>query len=104
MVIRLSPTLEKRVARAAKAKGIRPDRLVRVALSQYLAPKRNPRAQVSEARLRLRQLARYKKPVTDFDAEVHAARQYARQLEEENAEFIEAAAGRFAGPESNGSK
>jgi hypothetical protein len=42
--------------------------------------------------------------VTDFDAEVHAARQYARQLEEENAEFIEAAAGRFAGSESNGSK
>ncbi len=104
MVIRLSPTLEKRVARAAKAQGIKPERLVRVALDQYLAPKRKPREQVSEARLKLRQLARYKRPVSDFDAEVHAARRYARQLEEENAEFIEAAAGRFAGSESSGSK
>lgn len=89
MVIRLSPTLEKRVARAAKAQGIKPERLVRVALDQYLAPRRKPRAQVSEARRQLDELLRHKKKVEDFDAAVHAAKRYAGKLLEDNADWID---------------
>ncbi len=50
MVIRLSPTIQKRVTRAAKAKGIKPSQLVEDALKEYLTAERKPREQVSEAR------------------------------------------------------
>lgn len=98
MVIRLSPTIQKRVTRAAKAKGIKPSQLVEDALKEFLKTKREPREQVSDARRRLRELARYKKPVADFDAAVHRAKARARQSYEDNAEFIELAARRFSEP------
>ena len=98
MVIRLSPRLQKRLERAAKVRGVKPSKLIENALKQYL----RPRDQVSEARRRLRELAKYKKPITDFDAALHAARRYARQLEEDNTEFLELAAKRFAKPSDHG--
>ncbi len=101
MVIRLSPTMQKRVERAAKARGVKPSKLVEELLTERLVAERKPREQVSEARKRLRELAKYKKKVDDFDAELHEARRYARQLEEDNAEFIEAAARRYAKPEGS---
>lgn len=94
MVIRLSPTLEKRVARAAKARGVKPDKLVADALKQYLAVERKPRAEVSEARRQLHALVRHKKKVVDFDAEVHAAKRSAGRLYEDNADWIERVAGK----------
>ncbi len=89
MVIRLSPTIEKRVARAAKAKGIKPSQLVEAALKEYLAAERKPREQVSEARRQLDELLRRKKKTVDFDAEVHQAKRSAGKLYEDNADWIE---------------
>ncbi len=91
MVIRLSPTMEERVEQAAKAKGIEPGQLVEEALDKYLA-KDEPRQEVSEARRQLRELMKDKKPAMDFDAALHDARRYARQLEEDNADWIESLA------------
>jgi hypothetical protein len=96
MTIRLSPALEKRVQRAAKARGMKPSEWVEKALREYLKGVGTTQTHVSEARRRLRALAKYKKPVTDFDTAVHEARRYARQLESDNAEFIEAAAKRYS--------
>jgi predicted transcriptional regulator len=73
MVIRLSSTLQKRVEREAKARGAKPAKLFEDALREYLASKRKPRNQVSEARQQLRELLKHKKKVDDFDAAVHAA-------------------------------
>ncbi len=101
MVIRLSPTLKKRVARAAKAKGVTPTKLAETALKEYLAPKSKPREEVSEARRQLRELAKYKKPIADFDAAVHSAKAYARKSYEDNAEFIELASKRFSKSENS---
>lgn|GEM_PF-1214309 len=97
MVIRLSPTMKRRIERAAKTQGITPSKFVEEMLKERLKAKRKPRAEepVSEARRRLRELARYKKPVLDFDAAVHRAKAAARQSYEDNAEFIELAAKRF---------
>jgi len=95
MVIRLSPTIEKRVARAAKAKGIKPSQLVEAALREYLAAERKPREQVSEARRQLNELLRHKKKSVDFMAEVHEAKREAGRLYEDNAEWIERASHRF---------
>ncbi|MBI5649453.1 MAG: hypothetical protein HZC40_03245 [Chloroflexi bacterium] len=96
MVVRLSPTIQKRVERKAKAQGIKPAQLIELALKQYLAPKPKPVAPVSDARRQLNESARFMKKNVDFDAALHAARQYARQLEADNAEFIEMASKRFA--------
>ncbi|MCL4490164.1 MAG: hypothetical protein M1570_18830 [Chloroflexi bacterium] len=95
MVIRLSPSLEKRVERAAKAKGIKPSKLVEEAVKEYLAAKGKPHDEVSEARRQLRELLKHKRKVVDFDAAVHEARREARQLEEDNAEWIERAGHRY---------
>jgi len=95
MTIQLSPALEKRVAREAKARGIKPKELVEQALRAYLKPPTKTRPQESEARRRLRELTKYKKRNVDFDTAVHEARKYARQMEADNAEFIELAAKRY---------
>jgi len=98
MTIQLSPALQKRVARTAKARGITAKQLVEEALRAYLKPPPKARPQESEARKRLRELNKYKKKEADFDAALHRARAYARQLEEDNAEFIELVANRYARP------
>ena len=85
MVIRLSPTLQKRVERAAIARGVKPSKLVEAALKEYL----NPRDQVSEARRQLRQLLKHKKKTVDFDAAVERAKHYAGKLLDDNADWIE---------------
>ena len=95
MVIRLSPTIQKRVTRAAKAKGIEPSQLVEDALKEFLKTKREPREQVSEARRQLDELLKHMRKPVDFDAEVHAAKRRAGQLYEDNAEWIERASHRF---------
>ena len=101
MVIRLSPTLQKRVTRAAQAQGITPEKLVSAALKQYLAPpKSSATEEISESRRRLRELARYKKPVLDFDAAVHRAKELAHQSYEDNADLLELAAQRFKSHDS----
>ncbi len=87
MVIRLSSTMVKRVERAAKARGIKPSKLVEDALKEYLTDK--PHEEISEARRQLRELLKDQKPPDDFMAAVHEARRYARQLEEDNADWIE---------------
>ncbi|MBM3129386.1 MAG: toxin-antitoxin system HicB family antitoxin [Chloroflexi bacterium] len=91
MVIRLSPTLEKRVARAAKAKGVKPNQWIETAVKQQLAAedKRQPEEPVSDARRQLDELLRHKKKVEDFDAAVHAAKRYAGKLLEDNADWID---------------
>jgi len=91
MVIRLSPTMEKRVARAAKAKGVKPDRLVESILKQRLPAEDKPREQVSEARRQLDQLLKHMSKPADFDAAVHAAKRHAGRLYEDNAGWIERA-------------
>ncbi len=95
MTIQLSPTLEKRVARIAKARGIQPKQLVEEAVRAYLKPQTPPRPETA-ARRELRALLRNKKKTVDFDAALHKARAYARQMEDDNAEFIERAAKRYA--------
>ncbi|MBI4786372.1 MAG: hypothetical protein HY782_04930 [Chloroflexi bacterium] len=86
-MIQLSPVLEERIVRAAKQKGIEPEKLVEKAVDKLLAEDGGP--QVSEARRKLRELAKYKKPVVDFDAAVHQAKRRAGQLLEDNADWIE---------------
>ena len=95
MVIRLSPTMEKRVARAAKAQGIKPDRWVGNILKQHLAAEGRSREPVSEARRQLDQLLKHMRKPADFDAAVHAAKRHAGRLYEDNAEWIERASHRF---------
>jgi hypothetical protein len=97
MVIRLSPALEKRVARAAKAKGIKPDQWIETAVKQKLATedKRQTEEPVSDARRQLDELLRHMKKPVDFDAAVHKAKRRAGQLYEDNAEWIERASHRF---------
>ena len=95
MVIHLSPTLQKRVARAAKAKGIKPDQLVTAALKQYLTEPKPPQVeQVSEARRQLDELLKHMKKPVDFDAAVHQAKRQAGQLYKDNADLIELSAQR----------
>ncbi len=89
MVIRLSPTFQKRVEREAKAKGLKPAELVEVALKECLAPKRKPREPVSEARRQLRELLKHKKKTMDFDEAVHAAKRAGGKLIEDNQDWID---------------
>ena len=96
MVIRLSPTLQKRVERAAIAEGVTLSKWLEAAVKERLAVKRKPREEISQARKRLRELAKYKKPVVDFDAEVHAVRAFAWKQYEDNAELIEMASKRYS--------
>jgi len=96
MVIRLSPTLQKRVLRAAKAKGIKPDQLVSTAVKQYLAePKPSETEQVSETRRQLDELLKHMRKPDDFDAAVHEAKRWAGKLYEDNADWIEQSSHRF---------
>lgn len=85
MVIRLSPTLEKRVARAAKAKGVNPTKWVEDTVKERASAERKPRAQVSEARRQLRVLLKHKKKTVDFDA----AKRAGGKLIEDNQEWID---------------
>ena len=89
MVIRLSPTLQKRVERAAKAEGVTLSKWLEDAVKQRLAAERKPPEQVSEARRQLNELLKDQKPPEDFMAAVHDARRYARQLEEDNADWLD---------------
>lgn len=94
MTIQLSPALEKRVARAAKEKGIQPQELVEAAVKAYLKPPR--KTQESESRKHLRELTeKYKTRKVDFDTAVHEARAYAYKLYEDNVEYIELASKRY---------
>lgn len=88
MVIRLSPTLKRRVEREAKSQGITPSKFIEDTLKDRLRARRKPRGQVSEARRQLRELLRHNK-VEDFDTAVHAAKRYAGKLLEDNAEWID---------------
>ncbi len=87
MVIRLSSAMVKRVERVAKARGVKPSKLVEDALKEYLAPKQPD--EISEARRQLNELLKHKKKTVDFDAAVHAAKRYAGKLLEDNADWIE---------------
>jgi len=98
MVIRLSPTLEKRIVRAAKAQGITPAQWLEQAAKERLGAKRPPREQVSEARRQLDELLRHKKKTLDFMAEVHQAKREAGRLYEDNADWIERVAPQVAAP------
>lgn len=89
MTIQLSPALEKRVAREAKARGITPKQVVEEALKVYFKPPPKPRPQESEARRQLRELTKHKKRTVDFDAAVESAKRAAGQLIEDNADWIE---------------
>ena len=97
MVIRISPTLQKRVTRAAKAKGIKPEKLVSAALKQYLAQaKPRETEQVSPERQQLNELLKHMKKPVDFDTAGHQAKRRAGQQYEDNAEWLEQSAHRFA--------
>lgn len=96
MTIQLSPTLEKRVAREAKARGIKPKDLVEKALKAYLKPPTKTRPQESEARRRLRELNKFKRKVVDFDATVREAKAAASKLYEDNTAFITMASTRYS--------
>ncbi len=89
MVIRLSPTLKKRVERAAKTEGVTLSKWLEDAAKQRLAPKPKPREQVSEARRQLNELLKHQKPPADFMAAVHEAKREAGKLYEDNADWIE---------------
>ncbi len=106
MSIQLSPTLEKRITRAAKAKGIKPEKLLAEAFKAYMILDRQAPPAQSDARRRLNELAKYrkksaepeselqsllkkKKKTVDFMADVHKAKQSAGQLYEDNADFLE---------------
>ncbi len=95
MVIRLSPALEERIERAAKEKGIKPDKLVEEAVQEYLAGERQTE-QVSEARRQLDDLLQHMKKPKDFVAEVRAAKERAAKLYEDNAEAIDQSSRRFS--------
>ncbi|MBI4673551.1 MAG: hypothetical protein HY741_18005 [Chloroflexi bacterium] len=88
MTIQLSPALEKRVAREAKARGIAPKQVVEEALKAYFKPPTATR-QESSARRELRALLQNKKKTADFIAEVRRARRAAGKLLDDNAEWIE---------------
>ena len=88
MVIRLSPAIQKRVERAAKAEGVTLSKWLEAAVKERLVAKRKPH-EVSEARRRLNALLKNQKPPDDFMEKLHRARRYARQLEEDNADWIE---------------
>ncbi len=96
MVIRLSPALEERIERAAKEKGIQPDKLVEKALEEYLTAERQRREPTSEARRELDDLLQHMKKPMDFDAEVRAAKERADKLYEDNAEAIDQSSHRFS--------
>lgn len=94
MTIQLSPTLEKRIAREAKARGMKPKELAEQILKAYFKPQAAARPETA-ARRELRARLRNKEITTDSDRKLHAARAYARQMEEDNAHFIERAAQRY---------
>jgi hypothetical protein len=96
MTIRLSPAMEKRVARIAKARGLKPNELVEEALKAYLKPQSKPTPPESDARRRLRELTKHKTRQVDFDTAVHEAKEYGRQVYEDNIEFIELGSKRYA--------
>jgi hypothetical protein len=104
MTIQLSPALEKRVARAAKARGIKPKDLVEEALKEYLKPVRKTRLPESAARKRLRELNKYKKQDVDFDTAVRQAKLQAYNLYQDNVEFIEMGAKRYTKVTASDSK
>ncbi len=79
MVIRLSPALEERIERAAKEKGIKPDKLVDEAVQEYLAGERQTE-QISEARRQLDDLLQHMKKPKDFDASMEDAKRNAGRL------------------------
>ncbi len=87
MVIRLSSAMVKRVERVAKARGVKPSKLVEDALKEYLAPKQPD--EISEARRQLNELLKHKKKTGDFDAAVERAKRRAGELYEANADWIE---------------
>jgi hypothetical protein len=89
MVIRLSPTLERRIEREAKVQGIAPERLVENILKQYLSVKKARSEAMSATRRQLDALLRYKKRTVDFAAAVQRAKRKAGRLYEDNAEWIE---------------
>ncbi len=88
MTIQLSPTLEKRVLREAKARGIKPNQLVEQVLKAHFQPQKVTQ-QESAARRELRALLRNKKKTLDFMAEVHKAKREAGKLLKDNADWIE---------------
>lgn len=88
MTIQLSSALEKRVAREAKARGMKPKQFVEEAVKAYLKP-RTITSQESEARRELRTLLRTKKKTADFMGEVHKAKRAAGKLLDDNSDWIE---------------
>ena len=96
MTIQLSPTVEKRLAREAKARGIKPKDIVEEALNVYWQPSKSEPLFQSEDWNKLRELTRkYKKRHVDFDTAVSEAKAKAYQLYEDNIEIIELAAKRY---------
>lgn len=97
MTIDLSPAMQKRIAREAKARGIPPKQLVEEAVKAYLKPQSKSALEVTASRRRLRELTqKYKKRNVDFDPAVHEAKRAAAKLYEDNLEFIELGSKRFA--------
>lgn len=96
MTIQLSPALEKRIAREAKARGIKPKDLVEQALKAYFKPASKAPSPESAARQRLRELNKYKKKGVDFDTTVRQAKVKANQLYQDNIEFIEMGSKRYS--------
>lgn len=96
MTIQLSPALEKRIAREAKARGIKPKDLVEQVLKEYLKPARKTLPPESAARKRLRELNKFKKQDVDFDTAVRQAKLQAYNLYQDNVEFIEMGVKRYA--------
>lgn len=92
MVIRLSSTLEKRIVREAKVRGIRPNRLVENILKQHLRVRPLSRKETTSAtRLQLDDLLRYKKRSANFMTAVRQAKQEAGRRYEDNVDWIERA-------------
>jgi hypothetical protein len=90
MTIELSPALQKRVLREAKARGVKPKQLVEAAVKAYLKPPAKRRLKETDARRQLRELTKKAKiRTTDFDAAVEAAKRSAGKLIEDNADWIE---------------
>lgn len=87
MTIELSPALQKRVLREAKARGIPPGQIVEEALKIYFKPA--SAKQESAARRELRALLKHKKETDDFLAQVRRARRRAGKLIADNEDWID---------------
>jgi len=86
-VITLPEPLLQQASEAAHQKGIEVDALVIEAVERYLEEQREK--SVSEARKELRKLLRRKKKTAAFMEEVHQARDWAREVEEANQDWID---------------